>query len=477
MDLLQHWRNITRDYHSPDSFITMGYYAMIGAALQRRVWTGSEQVPIYANQYNVLVGPPSVGKTLILILVKKCLTQHMLFPRKISTEQAQQLQNAAENLSEPANDAIKKMTNPPLMLPMAADSTTFESLVQELALATRTHRFEYQLADGSMKKELYFHNSICFALSELSDLFKKKVEDIIRFLQTTYDCQDFRHRTKTQGEDCIVHCCVNMLACATPKFIRDSIAHNLLGEGMASRIVFVYEEHPRHRNYDIPNWDESQQESYDIIIRRIKDLNKLYGRVTMTAECHEFARWWYENEHVVNRVNKSELLEDYYGRMRIHMDKLAMASHFGNSDDMVMQKESMETAIYTLQGIEAKMHLALTHAGKNPLYEISQNLMRWMKDKKEATQAEMTIQFIQDLPRPHTQSIVEILEILTMTKQLEKRLSMDGKPTKYVVGKTSVGSVMEPRAENGTLNGSQKVAKLLNEVEKIIPINSAPSPL
>lgn len=472
VSLLHHWRNFFKSYPCPDSYVDWTLYSIIGSALQRRVWTGDVGDEIYPNTFIILVGPPATGKSWMIRYAKKCIGFHPHSTQRLSNEYSSKLSEASKTLldaqNEEAQASIKRMINPPLMLPMAADSTTFESLVQEIGLAARTHSYKIIKEDGSIKNTAYFHSSITLINSELSSLFKKKVEDVVKFLQDTYDCQDFRHRTKTQGEDCIQNCCVNVFAGATPEFIRNSFSSSLLSEGMASRIMFLFESGPRCHIYDIPDKDEEQLKGMELVLARIKTLNSFYGRVNLSPDCKAFAKNFFEKIHPTSRGNDNPKLKDYYARKRLHMDKIAMILHFMDNDSMTMELETMQRALLVLADVESRMHLALVYENQNPLYNVSQRIVEFLRDTGEKTEVELLANFMHDLPRWKT-DLVEILNNLKSIGQIGSKLDMTGKnpakyfykvPTPFEAIIRKIDEVKEARSSG------EKINDMLNKIPK-----------
>ena len=66
MNNLGKWRFYLKDIESPDLFIDWGFYSLISAALQRRVWLYPDAMAIYPNIFTLLVGPPAAGKSRVI---------------------------------------------------------------------------------------------------------------------------------------------------------------------------------------------------------------------------------------------------------------------------------------------------------------------------------------------------------------------------------------------------------------------------
>src|SRR5438105_188772 len=242
-DNLERWRNYMKDVGSPESFIEWGFYYIIAASLQRRVWAGPSERPIFPNIYVILVADPSVGKGMVLIPVNTILRYHKLQVNGSPTYKPKPNEEVitTEELSDMAEELQKKGYEKPLLIPVGPDSVTFEQLIHHTSKSIRSINFK--IFDEKLQKEVikpYTHSSLCFCLEELSTLFRKKTEDITTFFLKSYDCTDYNYETKTAGIDRIRKCCLSFLGGTTPTFIQRVFSDDLLTQGFASRSFFIY---------------------------------------------------------------------------------------------------------------------------------------------------------------------------------------------------------------------------------------------
>lgn len=467
MTLLEHWRNYLRDIHSPDSFVDWSYYFTIAAALGRKVWTSSEISPIYSNMFTILVGPPATGKGQSLKHVKNALNAHLLYP---SDANGVSIDEHTNDASAEMVNSMKKMHNPPLLYPLMADCTTFESIVEEMAIAVRTIPYVKTHSDGKTTKEIYAHSSGNIVLLEMSNLLKeKKDQKILKYMLDAYDCQDFRYRTKNSGEDSLKNPCLNFIAGTTPKYIRDCFGMGLMEDGFSSRCFFVYEEAPRSHNYDIPEPDAGQKESWKLYLARLKQLSRLYGGVKLSPDAHAFAKHWYEVEFQAKKHNQNETLDSYYGRMRLHMEKLMMAIHFGDSDEMVIQLPTVVKALEVLRDNETKMHLALEFGAANPISGVAKDVLKYIIANPEGVlQSDIFLKFYDKFPNGK-KDFMEIVNVLVNdTKQVVSSTNAKGQIL-FKVGSSSLvwRTGADPKAvrEGQKKSPSEKVGDMLEKFE------------
>lgn len=398
------WTFYCSDICSPNSFIDWGFYYIIASALQRRVWTGDVRKPLFSNIYVILTADPGVGKGLIVTEVAKVLRYHKL---------TKESQENNENIFAEEAKALKAIGEKPLLIPMGADATTYEALVKAMSRACRCSWF---YKDG--KKLPYIHSSICFCLEEISSLFRKHTEDLVRFLLVTYDCGDYRYDTVSRGLDVIKSSCLNLFGGTTPSFIKRIFGDELLTDGFASRTIFPFELGNRFQRLRPPSFNEEQIKEYEILLKHVKDLSELHGEVKFTSEAEKYLEHWWVHESLHKRVNNSPKLIPYYARKNITVQKLAMILHFSDSLEMSVNLDECKAALVVLEQVEKKMHNAINLSTKNPLAELSENILKYIHRNGPQSKKELLIEFWSDL-QGGKEALDAILEYL-ITAQLVK---------------------------------------------------------
>lgn len=425
---------------SPESYIDWGYYYLIAAALQRRVWFGAKHIPLYPNMYVFLVGDAGLGKGLVINPVNEILAYHKLpdpnaaasngkanttdLEKQIEKEVAESNLKRAESAMNEFNsyDTNKKpsrasLERPPL-IPVAPDATTYESLVTAMAKSTRYIKYKY--FDDSIQKDvagIYVHASLCFCLEEISSLFRKYTNDVVNFLVKVYDCHDYKKETKHSGKDLVINPCLNFFGGTTPDFMREIFSDELFNQGVSSRSFFIFAAKNRGREFLPPELTAEQLQYKKDIITHVEKLSRLYGPVTASPETMSFLReWWIKEE--TERSNKSIRLNCYYARKNIHLVKLAMALHFSESTEMEIAKETFERAIEILFKEEKNMHFALGLDENSPLTKIARKIEKYIiANPTGITKKELLAEFWDYLPdTQQEEGLVNILEGLKLKK-------------------------------------------------------------
>jgi hypothetical protein len=423
------WRAFMSGIPSPDCYINFGFYYLIAAALQRRCWVGPDHQKLFPNQYVILVGEPGLGKGLVINQINNILRYHKL---ENPSNRPQQINGAKHDAIEDAvgesnyeKATIRKSIEKPLLIPVAADSTTYEALVTAMARSTRG--ISYRAWSDQLQKhvtEAYLHCSLCFCLEEISSLFRKKSEDTVQFTIKTYDCGDYEKDTKTQDQDVIKRSCLNLIGGTTPTFVAKTFDDHILNDGFSSRVWWILATSNRFNTLNIPELTEEQKQYQKDIIDHVKKLTQIYGHIGYEPDALEYLTDWWQNVHPKNKPNVSPKLIPYYARKNIHVQKLAMAHHFGEDADINENKQplrkislqSCKSAMAMLDDAEHTMHLALSFEGQNPLAIVGKKILRLLKNAGPYSTKDLQAEFWDDCK---TTDMNEILDFLAKQGKIE----------------------------------------------------------
>ena len=366
-----------QDVHSAQLYVDWGWYFLISAALQRRVWMSGAETAIFANQFVVFTGPPGTGKSLVCTTVKNLLSEHIKYVGDAKL-----------------GDRVAQLP----VFPIAADSTTFESLVEETFNANSIH----QIDDNNK----YYHQSILFILDELASVFKQNAEDTTTFLLTTHSGAKYVRKTRHKGHFIITRPCVGMMACTVVDSLRELIRKHILDTGISARTVFLHAQMSRFRQILIPERSEVQMQARNQITEHIRKLSTVFGRVDYAPGILGYMQTWWENRRAVVR-NSNPALASYYERKALHANKMAMAVLFmEQTDSLLIEKEHVDRAIAILDEAELTMHLPLSGGGRNELYTIALDVYEFIRTHK-GTMSELEI-VSHFLPKATSEELLQV---------------------------------------------------------------------
>lgn len=438
MTNFERWQSFMSGFVSPQNYIDFGFYSMIGAALQRRVWIGPDHSRCFPNDYIILVGEAGIGKGLVIKKVAEFIKHHTMSkpgekkPENTTTQTDQDMLRIIEQedyeyaeklANKKADDSAPRTFEKPLLFPVAADATTYEALVRAMSRSIRRINYLKEQANGEKKMEIYTHSSLYFCLEEISSLFRKRTEDIVHFLLQAYDCGDYEYDTKTQGKDRIRKCCLSLFGGTTPSFMQSTFTEQLFDEGFSSRTKFIYAQRNRKTSLFIPDLSSEQLRHKQEILVHLQKLSSLYGRVHVDDLTLAWLENWWRETNTNGRPNRNIKLNPYYARKNVHLFKLAMAVHFGDSLEMHIPKATFEKALDILANEERNMHLALGLDKANPLATPAKRIHKYIEATGPKTRKELLAEFWSSLPKG-ANDLDEILEYLLQQNKLrtvEKR--------------------------------------------------------
>lgn len=347
---LQHFRNYTKDLESPAHFIDWNFLYCVSSALGRRVWIGQKPSETFPNLYIIFVAKPGIGKS----------------------RPAGFTEDILRNLTQ-----MIKLQNgtlvPKKLIHLAPDTTSFEKMLQSTADAVETY------VDDVDPQKAYMHTSICFCLDEeMGTLFRRNTEDVVTFLTKGWDCKDYKSDFVKHGQKELFNTCINFLGCCTPDWLARHIQSGLLSDGFTARTIFLFGDKPRFRKHKMEITREMLESKVAVIshLRKLATLKP--GEVIYTSEADKWLENWTETKQD-KHFNKDKRLEDYYGRRKHHLIKMAMICHFSDKLTMQIDVEDFENALKIIELAEVDMHRALLSSSTNSLYLLSQKMLEYIR--------------------------------------------------------------------------------------------------
>lgn len=343
--------------------------SVIAAALRRKCFTLWDK-PIYPNMYIVLVGPPG---------------------------------NRKGTAMGPGESMLHD-----LGIPLAAQSTTRESLIQQLKQANQT--------DTSLAGDVYMHASLTIFSKELIVFLGAKANNtqMISDLTDWYDCDDnWKYKTKTQGEDHVIGVFVNLIGATTPELIRTALPLEAGGGGLTSRIIFVYED-KKGKIVPFPFYTPEQQRLRDLLIEDLSEINLLSGSFELSTEYkQQYGAWYVEQEG--NPPFNDYRFAGYFERRATHLRKLSMIMSASRDNDMILTLEDFRSAKLLLENTEKRMQLTFMGVGRNATGDMIVRVSQYLSQiKRPARFSELLQIFYRDMDKRTAQNVLESLQGMGM---------------------------------------------------------------
>lgn len=359
MTNLERWRLLNKDNPSPANFIDIGFYYMVAAALERRVWQGDmDRMPLFFNMYAVLVGPPGVGKSWVMNVVKATL-EKLLKPEQEWKGKAVNVQKAqACDITELLNQAQTEEVQPEYLIKFSADATSYEALVKALVESST-----FFFPKGTSKP--YVYAAMSALLDEFTSLFTKDSGAVKDFLLTMHGCSTYRKDTIKHGIQVIKNPWFSILAGTTPSRIAEVKEINILDDGFAARSLFIYANCNRFRPpFDVPPYSTEQLQYQAELVEHLQLLTKRHGSINFTKEALE----WVDVDANIKRTNMHQVLAYYYTRRVVHIKKMAGLVQMSEDPDATMiSLGATKQAVTLLNRWDMRMHEAFANNGLNEL--------------------------------------------------------------------------------------------------------------
>ncbi len=320
----------------------------IAGALKRKCWArwGIEDT-LYPNMYTILVGPPGCRKGTAMKI---------------------------------GGGLLKS-----LGIRIAPSSVTREALIRQLSESTAQ--------ETTKQGDHISHASLTIWSPEWSVfLGGKENMQLIMDLTDWYDCgDDWEYVTKTQGTDIVSGVWVNMFGAITPSTIKSVLPLDAVGGGLASRIVFIYEERIAKRVPDPFETPELQAIRVELI-NDLTEIHALSGKFELTSKAMDFYTDWYLHMEGTN-PDMPLMFEGYLNRRQTHLRKLAMIMSVSQSDDMIIDESHFKRALSLLERTETKMPRNFSGIGSSRDSQLLDDLMIYIARFQRVSAQDIFINF------------------------------------------------------------------------------------
>lgn len=232
--------------------------------------------------------------------------------------------------------------------------------------------------------------------------------------------------------------CVNMIAATTPVWISNNLSELMVGGGLTSRTMMIYEEDLRRKQLF---YEELDYEYLEKLNRNLKtDLvhiaTNIAGEFRFSEDAKLFAEEWYRGLKTPDDYR----LAGYFGRKHVHLFKVAMLLHLAYSDDLIITKKDLTDGIKLLETVERKLSNVYQSVGKNQFTDVMDAILGYIALKGKVPRKELLSRFYQ-AAQPAT-----LLELINALIAMEK-VSIDSvtgdyiyKRAKPVIDPTTVAS-------------------------------------
>jgi len=230
---------------------------------------------------------------------------------------------------------------------------------------------EYYRPDGL--KERMAMSCLTVSISELGTFLQTDNDQHVSTLVRLWDGQldTFRHHTKASGKIEIQNPWLNLIAATTPAWLKENFPEDMIGGGLASRIVFVYGDKKRNL---IPYPDEiipgpTKAKLKDDLIADLIDISKIVGEYKLSGFARDFGRGWYtdhNNPDLRAAYLSSDRYNGYLARKQTHLHKLALVLAAAKRDKLLIEEDDLTEAEQIITDNEKAMLRVFESIGISP---------------------------------------------------------------------------------------------------------------
>lgn len=317
---LKAYCQFTESSEAPLEFHFWTGVSTVAACLRRRVWKDELLFKWTPNFYIIFVGPAGI--------VTKSTTLNIGYK------------------------LLQQVTD----IHFGPDSMTWHGLAKDFEKAVAYYTYK----NGKGVDEKILMSPLTCSVSELGTFLRPDDMGLISFLTDVWDGKDrpFRHTTASSGEIKIENAWLNVIGATTPTWLQNNFPASLIGEGIGSRIIFIFADQKRHLTA-YPSRAPRSTNYADTEKRLTEDLNEiaqLIGPYDLTTDAYSWGEDWYRRHNVLrNPALASGRYSGYIARKQTHLHKLAMILAASKRDTLVIERDDLIEADAILGAAESSM--------------------------------------------------------------------------------------------------------------------------
>lgn len=305
-------------------------------------------------------------------------------------------------------------------------------LLQELSntdIITKAPAFitKESLLDSIFKSK---DSSVYLSVEEFGDLLLKSGPEMYEFLTSMFDAKkSVEQSTLSRGFELTEKPCVNLLAGTTPQWIADKMPEAIIGGGLASRIIFIYEDRaPKSKIFFRHDPKDYEPLRKDLVSDLAHIANNLEGEFILPQVVEDWMEKW--NEESVKETKKNPKLSGYYARKVTHILKIAQLYHIARTDELTLDLNDVQAAVGIVESTEKNLPRVFAGVGKN-IYSIdTRDIIKYVSDNIGVARSEILREFSSVATVP---KLDELINGLSDMKLIEGKFDTEKKDICYKV--------------------------------------------
>lgn len=237
--------------------------------------------------------------------------------------------------------------------------------------------------------------------SELSVLLTEVHGNINSLLTDFYDCRPqnpnnpWVNKLSHEGQTRIYGPCLNILGASTKAWLKNCIPASEMEGGLASRIVFVFEDTKHINPIAWPSISDAVHHVRPKLLSDLAHIHTMVGEMRPDNDARELFQVWY-NHHMTEVVPREtdSRMSGYNGRKGELMLKLAMIRSASLTDDLVITAPHLIWAEELLAEMEVDMRSEFKTIGQDRPVAIKNSILEYIKKNQWATLADLNRRYV-----------------------------------------------------------------------------------
>lgn len=396
MNFIKKYHDYTKETEPPTNYHVWTMVSALSALLGRKCYIPQGVFTIYPNLYIVLVGSPGMKKSSAM--------------------------NIGKNLLRTIKD-----------FPLAPASMTREAMLASL------QQNECKFSVNSI--DMSFHQVSAF-VTELQEFIggKHRNQSMIDILTAIWDEPTYEYHTINRDPIRIDQPYVTLLACCTTDWLNEKLKASIISEGLARRMIFVYEEQ-RSKYVPFPTLSVEQASAWVDLEEEAKKLRAITGRFSFTDDAREYWEKLYIQIQQ-EAETKDIFLQHYWTTKHVLMIKVAMCLSAVLRSDKMIDAALLKIVHTMFEDFERNLPVLFKAMGRNELKSHEDKIEEYVAKAGNGgrTMSDIANEFARDLTVLEVQALIESL---TIKKKIQPNLTDSSWVSTSIIEKTTTSNLFD----------------------------------
>jgi hypothetical protein len=257
-----------------------------------------------------------------------------------------------------AMDVARKLVEMVETVPIAPDSATRESLIDEMSNS--------KVVAELNGRDISYWQSSAF-VSELQEFLGGRHinQAMVGFLTAIWDRDIFKERTRKGGQVVIHNPYFTMLGCCTTSWMNEKLKQDIISDGFSRRTIFALGAEP---SAAIP-WPVSTEAELIIktqLAQEVKRIHNIRGQFKITKKALEIYCEFYMQMRDEGK-QYSDKVQSYFSSKHVLLLKVCMCISAGVSSNMTIDSGILKAGLKFLKSSEKHLDEVFSGVGRNEL--------------------------------------------------------------------------------------------------------------